>query len=72
MSAEDEGDEGFRIEVKLQEGVELGKDLHAHQVGFIEDEDGPLFFGRDFGEKGSEGFGEEGDGERAGLHLEGK
>jgi hypothetical protein len=31
-----------------------------------------LLFGSDFGEKASEGFGEEGDGEGTGLHLEGE
>jgi len=41
-------------------------------VGFIDDQDRLLFFGGDFGEETSEGFGEEGDGEGTGLHLEGE
>lgn len=72
LSAEDEGDEGFGVEIKLQQRVELGKDLDAHQVGFIDNEDGLLLFGGDFGEKGSEGFGQEGDGEGTRFDLEGE
>jgi len=72
LSAEDEGDEGFGVEIKLQQRVELGKDLDAHQVGFIDNEDGLLLFGGDFGEKSSEGFGQEGDGEGTRFDLEGE
>jgi hypothetical protein len=56
----------------LQKGVELGKDLDAHQVGYIENEDGLLFFADDFVEEASEGFGQEGDGEATRLYLEGE
>ena len=70
LSAEDEGDEGLGVKVKLQEGVDLGKDFDAHQVGFIDDQDRLLFFGGDFGEQTSEGFSEEGDREGTGFHLE--
>jgi hypothetical protein len=52
--------------------MELGKDLDAHEVGFIEDQDGLLFFGDDFGEEASEGLGQEGDGEATRLYLEGE
>ena len=72
MSAEDERDEGFGIEIKLEQGVELREDLDAHQVGFIDDEDGLLLFNRDFGEKTPKGLGEEGDGKGTRLHLEGE
>src|SRR4030042_778402 len=72
LSAEDERDEGFGVKVKLEQGVDLGKDLDAHQVGFINDQDGSLLFGDDFGEKPSEGFGEQSDREAAGFHLEGE
>jgi hypothetical protein len=72
LSAKNEGDEGFRIEVKLQQRVELGKDLDAHEVGFIDDQDRLLFSGGDFGEKTPEGLGEEGDGKGTRLHLEGE
>ena len=72
LSAEDERDQGFGIKVELQQRVDLGKDLDAHQVGFIDDQDRLLFFGGDFGEETSEGFGEEGDGEGTGFHLEGE
>ena len=70
LSAEDERDQGFGIKVELQQHVDLGKDLDAHQVGFIDDEDRLLFFGGDFGEQPSEGFGEESDRKGAELHLE--
>jgi hypothetical protein len=70
LATKDEGNPGFGIEVKLQKGVELGKDLDAHEVGFIEDQDGLLFFGSDFEDKAPEGFGQEGDGEGARLYLE--
>jgi hypothetical protein len=50
--------------------MELGKDFDAHEVGFIEDQDGLLFFGDDFAEEASEGFGQEGDGEATRLYLE--
>jgi hypothetical protein len=72
LATKDEGNPGFGIEVKLQKGVELGKDLDAHEVSFIQDQDGLLFFADDFGEKSSEGFGQEGNGEGSGLHLEGE
>jgi len=72
LSAEDEGDQRFGVEVELQERVDLGKDLDAHQVGFIDDQDGALLFGSDFREKATEGVSEERDGERTGLHLEGE
>jgi hypothetical protein len=52
--------------------MELGKDLDAHEVGFIEDQDGLLFFAGDFGEETSEGLGQEGDGEATRLYLEGE
>lgn len=35
LSTEDERDQWFGVKVKLQQGVDLGKDLDAHQVGFI-------------------------------------
>ena len=38
-------------------------------MSFIKDQEGTLFFGGDFGDQASEGFGEEGDGERARLDL---
>jgi hypothetical protein len=72
LSAEDEGDQGFGVEVKLEQGVELSKDLDAHQVGFINDQDGCCFLGGDFREDSSEGFGQEGDGEGTRLDLEGE
>jgi hypothetical protein len=72
LATKDEGDPGFGIEVKLEQGMELGKDLDAHEVGFIEDQDGLLFFGDDFAEEASEGFGQEGDGEATRLYLEGE
>ena len=72
LAAEDKWDQGFGVEIELQQGVELGKDLDAHQVGFIDDQDRLLLFGGDFGEKTSEGLGQEGNGEGTGLHLEGE
>ena len=72
LSAENKGDQGFGVKVKLEQGVELGKDLDAHQMSFIDDEDRLLLFGSDFGEEASEGFSQEGDGEGAGFHLEGE
>jgi hypothetical protein len=72
LSAEDEGDQGFGVKVELEQGVELGKDLDAHQVGFIDDQDGLLFLGGDFREKPSEGLGQESDGEGTRLDLEGE
>jgi hypothetical protein len=52
--------------------VELGKDLDTHQVGFINDQDGSLFLGSNFGDNPPEGFGQKGDRKRAGLDLKGK
>jgi hypothetical protein len=72
LSAEDEGNQGFGVKVKLEEGVELGKNLDTHQVGFINDQDGLLFLGGDFREQSSEGLGQEGDGEGTRLDLEGE
>jgi len=72
LATKDEGNPGFGIEVKLEQGMELGKDLDAHEVGFIEDQNGLLFFGDDFAEEASEGFGQEGDGEATRLYLEGE
>ncbi len=72
LSAEDKRNQGFGVKVKLQQGVELGKDLDAHQVGFIDDQDRLLLFSGDFGEKTSEGLGQEGNGEGTGLHMEGE
>lgn len=66
LSAEDQRDKGLGIEVKLEQGMDLGKDLDPHQVGFVDDENGRLLFGRDVGEESSEGFREERDGERPG------
>jgi len=72
LSAEDEGDQGFGIKIKLQECMELGKDFDAHQVGFVNDQDGLLFLGGHFGDNPPEGFGQEGDGEATGLNLKGQ
>ena len=40
LSAEDKRSQGFGVKVELQQRVELGKDLDAHQVGFIDDQKG--------------------------------
>ena len=62
LSTEDKWDQWFGVKVKLQQRVELGKDLDAHQVGFVNDQDRSLFFRIDFEENASEGFGQKGDG----------
>ena len=72
LSAEDKRGQGFGVKVELQQRVELGKDLDAHQVSFINDQDGSLFFRIDFEQDGPEGFGQKGDGEGTGLDLKGK
>src|SRR3990172_7884623 len=72
LSAENKRDQGFGVKVKLQKRVELGKDLDAHQVGFIDDQDGSLFFRMDFEENASKGFGQKGDREGTGLDLKGE
>src|SRR5512139_3761459 len=72
LSAEDERYQGFGIEIKLQQGMKLGKDFNSHEVGFINDEEGLLFPPRDFRQKRSEGLGEKGDRKGTGFHLEGK
>ncbi len=72
LSAEDEGNQGFGIQIKLQQGMKLCEDLDAHQVSFVDDQDGVLFSCRDFRQECLERFGEEGDGEGSRLHLERK
>jgi len=72
LSTEDEGDQGFGVKVELEQGVELGKDLDTHQVGFVDDQDGLLFLGGDFREEPPKGLGQEGDGEGTRLDLEGE
>ena len=72
LSAEDQGDEGFGVEIKLQQGVDLAKDLDAHQVRFIDDQNGFLFFGGNVRDSPPECFGEESDREGTGFDLKGE
>jgi hypothetical protein len=72
LAAEHDGHEGGGVEVELGEGVQLGEDVEAHEVGLVDEEDGDLFCGADVLEGITHGFEEAGGGEEGcgGTELE--
>ena len=72
LAAEHDGHEGGGVEVELGEGVQLGEDVQAHEVGLVDEEDGDLFCGADVLEGVAHGFEESGGGEEGcgGAELE--
>ncbi len=54
LSREDHGEEGSGVGVDLGEGMELGEDIEAEVVSFVDDKDRDLLLGGEVGEHGAD------------------
>lgn len=62
LAREDNGQERLGVMVELSEGLELGQDFKAQEIGLVDNEHGDLFSLSDFHDQGADGSGDFGDG----------
>ena len=71
LPGEDDCEQGFGIELKLSDGLDLGQNVITEETGLIDDEDRHLLALRDLNDLRADGFGKPGRGVGAGFRVQG-